>query len=126
MSFNWVDYYTFAQELNTNTSTTYKEACYRTIISRAYYAIFWIARNYLQNRCGTVFSAKAAHRLVGEALACGCKEEKLLHHHYSPVKSKRNDADYEGRLNITENDAKIVCRKAGEALEILKNLGAKF
>lgn len=45
MSFNWVDYYHLAEEIKRGNS--YEEARYRSITSRAYYAAYCLARNYL-------------------------------------------------------------------------------
>src|ERR1039457_6864981 len=53
MSFDWSDYLTLAQELTSAAiNSTIQEAHMRAAISRAYYAAFCKARNYLFNKDG--------------------------------------------------------------------------
>jgi len=53
MSFDWSEYLTLAQELTSaSTSSPIQEAHLRAAISRAYYAAFCKARNYLLNKEG--------------------------------------------------------------------------
>src|SRR6266536_662971 len=55
MSFDWSEYLTLAQELTSaSTSSPIQEAHLRAAISRAYYAAFCKARNYLLNKDGYV------------------------------------------------------------------------
>jgi uncharacterized protein (UPF0332 family) len=53
MSFDWSEYLTLAQELTSaSISSPIQEAHLRAAISRAYYAAFCKARNYLLNKDG--------------------------------------------------------------------------
>ena len=53
MSFDWSEYLTLAQELTSaSTSSPIQEAHLRAAVSRAYYAAFCKARNYLHNKDG--------------------------------------------------------------------------
>ena len=53
MSFDWSEYLTLAQELTSaSISSPIQEAHLRAAISRAYYAAFCKARNYLHNKDG--------------------------------------------------------------------------
>ncbi len=51
MSFNWTEYLTLSQELaGQSMISSLQEACLRAAISRAYYAVFCNARNFLINK----------------------------------------------------------------------------
>ena len=53
MSFNWSDYLTLAQELTSESiNSPIEEAHLRAAISRAYYAAFCTARNFLSEKDG--------------------------------------------------------------------------
>ena len=53
MSFDWSEYLTLAQELTSaSISSPIQEAHLRAAVSRAYYAAFCKARNYLHNKDG--------------------------------------------------------------------------
>jgi uncharacterized protein (UPF0332 family) len=53
MSFNWSDYLTLAQELTSESiNSPLEEAHLRAAISRAYYAAFCTARNFLSDKDG--------------------------------------------------------------------------
>jgi uncharacterized protein (UPF0332 family) len=50
MSFDWRHYLTLAEHLFDNAGAlSDKEACYRSVASRAYYAVFCLARNYVRD-----------------------------------------------------------------------------
>lgn len=64
MSFNWSEYLDVAREL-ASVATTNKEARLRSAISRAYYAAFINARNYLRDKEGLLIPRTSdAHRYV--------------------------------------------------------------
>ena len=57
MSFAWQGYLDLAEYMNTTVSGfPCEEACYRTIASRAYYAVFCAARNYIRAADGVCLS----------------------------------------------------------------------
>ncbi len=54
MSFDWRHYLTLAEYLFDNAGTLPDEqACYRSVASRAYYAVFCLARNYVRDNDDT-------------------------------------------------------------------------
>lgn len=60
MIFDWNDFYTLAEELNRRED----EAAKRTAISRLYYAIYWEARNLLEDE-GFIFRQNdSSHRQI--------------------------------------------------------------
>ena len=71
MSFNWNDYLDLAKSLQKATSNKIKikEACYRTAVSRAYYAVYHIALDFAEENLGYLkFIGKNAgknHRKLG-------------------------------------------------------------
>jgi uncharacterized protein (UPF0332 family) len=83
------------QELNTNENI--KEAHYRTIISRAYYAAFCTARNYLRDTLNIRISKVDAHAFV----IIEFKEQRKLRNSHNisntlhSLRNYRNMADYD-------------------------------
>lgn len=49
--FDWKEFFRTAQYMNQNVEDfPNKEACYRTVISRAYYAAFRLSQNYIKDK----------------------------------------------------------------------------
>lgn len=71
MSFNWNDYLDLAKSLQKSTSNKIKieEACCRTAVSRAYYAVYHIALNFAKKNLSyleiTGKNAGENHRKLG-------------------------------------------------------------
>ena len=60
MIFDWNDFYTLAEQLRKSDA----EAAKRTAISRVYYAIYWQARNFLEDE-GFIFRQNdSSHRQI--------------------------------------------------------------
>ena len=56
MSFDWHHYLNIAQYIKENAHDfPDAESCYRTTVSRAYYAAFCLARNYVRDSDGKIF-----------------------------------------------------------------------
>jgi len=51
MSFNWRHYLDLANYLQNNAEDLpdFEEACYRSVVSRAYYAVYCLARNFVRD-----------------------------------------------------------------------------
>lgn len=78
MSFDWKKYLELAEYIYENSSILPdKEACYRTSVSRAYYAAFCIARRYLQESDGKRYEGGVLTRRSGsicKKVGISCKE----------------------------------------------------
>jgi uncharacterized protein (UPF0332 family) len=126
MSFHWSEYLSLAQELlRVSLPSSLHEASFRSAMSRAYYAAFGQARNYLISTERIVIprgtnihqyvidtfemSNEPAHQVIGH----------LLHH----LRSTRNAADYD---NVFSRDLRGVTRaalaEAEEVIQLLKTL----
>jgi ribosomal protein S3 len=102
---NW-----FADDKDTRTVTA------RSIVSRAYYAAFLVAREY-----AGVTVKKDVHRVTIETLRRGKPKDVIIGNKLDDLRLKRTDADY-------EMDVLCVRRHAGDALvrsrSLLSILGA--
>jgi uncharacterized protein (UPF0332 family) len=120
--FNWSLYLALAKELQTLVlpdeivdidgnildNNAFKEAYYRTAISRAYYAAFCIARNYLRDTLQINISKVDAHNFVIHEF----KERRNLKNSHNiantlySLRQYRNDADYND-IPIINLDKKV-------------------
>lgn len=65
MTFNWSDYLSLARELLGKATTPFsQEAKQRSAISRAYYAAFIEARNFLRDQDGVIIPQESPHQYV--------------------------------------------------------------
>jgi uncharacterized protein (UPF0332 family) len=56
MSFDWFEYLTLAERLASEAEEApSSEACYRTAVSRAYYSVYCLTRNYVRDTEGVDF-----------------------------------------------------------------------
>lgn len=92
MSFDWSNYLHLAKSL----STALDEASQRSSISRAYYAAFNIARQYvMQNHPGAdIPNDGRAHEKVWQELKKGVRQEKAAAVNGERLKQSRGNADY--------------------------------
>jgi uncharacterized protein (UPF0332 family) len=125
--FDWAEYLDFARHLvQADTST---EAELRSAISRAYYASFHIARDYLiQAQHLNPLSRQHVHREVWrvlrtnphlEAVAAAERGFRLL--------AFRRKADYEGRYPLLSHEARRAIREAEQiiaGISTLQRLGS--
>ena len=108
--FEWILYLALAKELlvfhsteqELNTNDNIKEAYYRTVISRAYYAAFCTARNYLRDTLNIRISKVDAHISVISEF----KEQRELKNSHNisntlqSLRNHRNMADYDDICKI--------------------------
>ena len=97
MSFPWLDYLVLAEALlQARTTLAPEEACCRAAISRAYYAVFCMSRNYLREQEGRQVPSRDVHRYVRDAFK---KSPDRLHkqigYDLDRLRSDRNKADYD-------------------------------
>ncbi|MBE9194785.1 HEPN domain-containing protein [Synechocystis sp. LEGE 06083] len=95
MKFDWTEYFTLAQDL---IKAETNEARQRASISRAYYAAFCIARNYLRDhRNETSKRGENEHQFVAttfQALAHNNPPMREIANDLSRLRQERNQADY--------------------------------
>jgi uncharacterized protein (UPF0332 family) len=96
---------------------------YDFAISRAYYAMFYVAEALLDQE-GLSFSSHAAViSAFGKYLARTGKVPVELHRQLIDAQSQRTNADYDSFLELSQVDAEIVIQQAHEFIRTgLKNL----
>lgn len=100
-------------------------AAERSIISRAYYAVFWAARETIVRRGQTISDGAGAHQEVINVFedwaerdpTCAEIADALI-----SLRRDRNRADYEPIANIT-GEIPFVLESARRLLDRLKGLG---
>ena len=121
MSFNWYEYFDLAQFLHTNGNNLTKatrESAYRSAVSRAYYAAFCHAREYICKNYGFIPTKTGKdHKLVRNefsrrGLNRTANQLKVLH-------QWRKQCDYDNSVNGINS---MVQKAIMIAREIFNNL----
>lgn len=125
MSFDWKLYVQLAAEMITYQRTaSFREAYLRTAISRSYYGIFCIARNFLNGK-GINIPKVDTHKFVREQyLASQNRVERKIGDSLNRLWRRRKAADYEDRATIDINGASTAHQMALRTIENLTNIGA--
>ena len=125
MSFDWREYLLLAEALlQARTSLAQEEACCRAAVSRAYYAVYGVARNRARDQDGLQLPAtgdahqrvithyrqgpSALHRAVGDTLR--------------RLRRVRNRADYDDQLEQPVAVAQFAVRRARQVVAQLQAL----
>lgn len=101
MSFNWSEYLGLAQQLagKAQISAT-QESRLRSAISRAYYAAFLLARNYLRDEESISIPEKQSHKFVIEQFKNSSEEvRKKIGKNLARLRFNRNKADYDDNFD---------------------------
>lgn len=124
MSFDWSEYFNLAQELAgkvTNPST--QEAKLRSAISRSYYAIYCLARNYLCLReRHSIPGGREAKDFVHMQFRIGSKERKKIGSNLDRLRTYREEADYEDIVARLTDNAETSLKLAERAIANLRRL----
>jgi len=125
MGFDWKLYIQLADELITYQRTaSFQEAYLRTAISRSYYGVFCIARNFLTTK-GIPIPKIDTHKFVREQyLSSQDKIERKIGNSLNRLWRRRKDADYEDETTIDINRAKTAYQMALQTMSNLTNVGA--
>ncbi len=120
MSFDWAEYYALAKRLRQENS----EAAHRSAISRAYYAVFCQARDYLKGQ-GVVLSTlgPSSHKQVWGEFKQRGRTHRSIWISGDKLHYNRIQADYENeieRLDLLVNESFEVAERA---LYYLKQVG---
>lgn len=125
IDFTWYHYFDLAQQLfnDSNNNLDLSEALLRSAISRAYFAIHCLARNYLikERNLTPPNKKKDMHSWVIKQIK-NEPETRKVHVQLRRLRDDRNRADYEDvvrRLKTVANGALIGARKAIEILDEL-------
>ncbi|MCR4433928.1 MAG: HEPN domain-containing protein [Caldiserica bacterium] len=125
MSFNWESYIQLADELIAyQKQPSILEAYYRSAISRAYYGVFCIARNFLIKK-GISIPKENTHKFVREQYTNSSNWlEKKIGTDLSRLLLDRKNADYDDQPSIDVQRAKFAVQISKEIFKNLQKLGA--
>jgi uncharacterized protein (UPF0332 family) len=125
MSFDWSQYLTLALELAGRSGCkASKEAKLRSSVSRAYYAAFCKARNYLRDAEGhTIPSTGDAHKYVRDQFesSSDTKRKKIgvdLHR----LRNSRNAADYYDFVPALNSVVQVALSRANKVISVLPTI----
>lgn len=109
MKFDWSQYVTLAQELAGHPITAHKEAKLRSSVSRAYYAAFCKARNYVRNELGyPIPMTGEAHNLVINTLKTSIEPTlRKAGINLDRLRLDRNKVDYKNSVTGLNSMTKI-------------------
>ncbi|UQA57776.1 hypothetical protein [Polyangium aurulentum] len=122
--FDWTLYLKLAERLYASAAD---EADLRSAVSRAYYAAFNEARQYVRREFPEVFIDKdaAAHGKVWDTLASKgrSREEVETGRRGNMLRRDRNKADYDGTVPVKHNQVRLVIRQANDIIDALYRTG---
>jgi len=125
MNFDWTLYLQLADELIGHQRTPgLLEAYLRTAVSRSYYGVFCIARDFLVSRGEAVPKADTHKFVRDEYWKSPNRAEKKIGKDLLYLWIERKDADYEDGATIDINRARTAYEMAKRILERLRNVGA--
>lgn len=126
MSFDWSHYLELAKELYTGSSgSPIEEAKLRSTISRAYYAVFCAARNYLLLHRPSVHIPPTgdAHKIVKDTFE---SDPDLVRRSIgitlNRLKARRGLADYQDTITNLSSLAQLSLKFADDAITKIKKL----
>ncbi|MHB8280792.1 MAG: hypothetical protein ACYDIA_24590 [Candidatus Humimicrobiaceae bacterium] len=125
MSFCWKDYINLSQDLIILArNSPIEKAFLRTSISRSYYGVFCIARNYLKNNKNLIINSTETHKFVIDTFKNSQdNSEQLIGQYLASLRKERNDADYEDNYQINLNKANLMLISANQVLNFFQALG---
>ena len=125
MNFNWKEYHQLAQWIfdNAGGSRT-EEACYRTVISRAYYSAFCTARLFASDVDGKTFENPGAHQKVKNYFKMHSSHDRqTIGTQLDRARDARNYADYNATCYRCDSEKALkVLRSTREVLDLVEHL----
>ena len=127
MKFDWSEYFNLAKEL----AGTTEEAKLRSAVSRAYYSVFCLARNYLRDiqQYPRLWQNKNydinAHQYVAEKFIYNQSKSQTMIEigkDLSRLRKMRNKADYEDTMFNLKREARTALMLAQNVILALSNL----
>jgi uncharacterized protein (UPF0332 family) len=127
MSFAWLEYLVLAEALLQAPATLApEEACCRAAISRAYYAVYGVARLHARDQEGLHVPATAeAHQRVITHYRHGASPlHRAIGDSLRQLRSARNRADYDDQLDRPRALAQFAVRRARQVVGQLATLAS--
>ena len=125
MSFAWIGYLVLAEALlQVHTTLAPEEACCRAAVSRAYYAVYGVARTQARDHEGLQLPATgAAHQQVSLHYRTGpSPRHRAIGERLRQLRRARNRADYADHLARPVATAQWAVRQARQVLVHLQAL----
>ena len=128
MSFCWKDYIDLSNILiSSSKNNTLEKAYLRTSVSRAYYGIFCIARNYLRDIKNIQIRLQNTHEFVMNQFKFSNNlKEICIGNYLGNLRDDRNKADYGDNYQIDINRANKILASANQVLRFFQQLGLIF
>jgi uncharacterized protein (UPF0332 family) len=114
MSFDWVKFIELAENLHLQKT----EECFRTAVSRAYFGIFCIIRNYIG--CKEHTKPDVHSKVIASLKTSEDPNEQEIGKMIDELRRLRNLADYNEDIKIDEEISKRCILKANEILRMIK------
>lgn len=124
MSFNWLQYLGLAQQLagKAQISTT-QESRLRSAISRAYYAAFILARNYLRDEESISIPERQSHKFVIEQFKNSSEEvRQKIGKNLARLRFSRNKADYDDNFERLPEETRSMLKLANKTISDIQSL----
>lgn len=127
MKFDWSEYLNLAQEL----ATSNEKAKLRSAISRAYYSVFCLARNYLRDieqdprlSRNKTYDINDHQYVAEEFIYNRSKSQKIteIGRNLTRLRKIRNQADYEDTIFQLQNEVRMALSLAGDIISALREL----
>ena len=125
MSFAWLDYLTLAEALlQARTTLAPEEACCRAAISRAYYAVYNVARTRAREHEGLQLPAigDAHQRVIMHYFRGPSPLHRAIGDSLRQLRSVRNRADYDDQFDQAVARAQFAVRRARQVVVQLQAL----
>lgn len=124
MSFCWDNYIQLAEELLDNSKNNIIEEAYlRTSISRSYYGVFCLARNYLINIKQIQIPVRDTHNFVKSVFVSSTNEnEKKVGEYLKNLWRQRKKADYNDYYKVGYSKTKNIYVFANQAFSVLAKI----
>jgi uncharacterized protein (UPF0332 family) len=119
MAFDWSQYLNLAVEL----ANTKDETHFRAAISRAYYAAFNVAKQFLEDTDGIPRDVPSIHEYVWDQFSHDpCSLGLTIYDQGDLLKEWRVRADYRARATISNGDVTLAIRRATAIINDVKQL----
>lgn len=124
VNFDWHDYLELANELCDQTKTSeLSDALLRSAISRAYFAIFCLARDYLVDKEGYTVTKKDSHTdVINQFKGKNNNDKQKIYISLTRLREDRKKADYYNIVKGLNKLATSVMIGAAKTIEILDSL----
>lgn len=98
-----------------------KEVIYRIVVSRAYYAAFWAAQDYLLEKEGAIVENNAHHH-IRLAFRSRKPPESTVHDRLKRMFEDRVRADYSPQDTVTEEHATVALARGRDVFRLLAQM----